>query len=194
MKQRVMIAMALTHDPALVILDEPTSALDVSVQAQIMNLLKELKRERGIAMLFITHDLALASDLCDRIVVVYAGQMREVGPADAVLRRRGRPVHPAAAGEPAAAARHATRLLAGSPPDPAHRRAGAASPTVPGRVRAMCRTAAAGRGGARPPRPLLARLAVSGPGLIEVLRLDGVAVTSSSVGGSSHDARGAVRA
>ncbi len=85
MRQRVMIAMALTHDPPLVILDEPTSALDVSVQAQIMNLLKELKWERGISMLFITHDLALASDLCDRIVVVYAGQVREDGPADDVL-------------------------------------------------------------------------------------------------------------
>ena len=85
MRQRVMIAMALTHDPPLVILDEPTSALDVSVQAQIMNLLKELKWERGVSMLFITHDLALASDLCDRIVVVYAGQVREDGPADDVL-------------------------------------------------------------------------------------------------------------
>jgi oligopeptide/dipeptide ABC transporter ATP-binding protein len=85
MKQRVMIAMALTHDPPLLILDEPTSALDVSIQAQIMNLLKELKRERGIAMLFITHDLALASDLCDRIAVVYAGQLRELGSAEAVI-------------------------------------------------------------------------------------------------------------
>jgi oligopeptide/dipeptide ABC transporter ATP-binding protein len=85
MKQRVMIAMALTHDPPLLILDEPTSALDVSIQAQIMNLLKELKRDQGIAMLFITHDLALASDLCDRIAVVYAGQVRELGSAEAVL-------------------------------------------------------------------------------------------------------------
>ena len=85
MKQRVMIAMALTHDPPLLILDEPTSALDVSIQAQIMNLLKELKRERGIAMLFITHDLALASDLCDRIAVVYAGQLRELGSAESVI-------------------------------------------------------------------------------------------------------------
>ena len=85
MKQRVMIAMALTHDPRLLILDEPTSALDVSIQAQIMNLLKDLKRERGIAMLFITHDLALASDLCDRIAVVYAGQLRELGSAEIVL-------------------------------------------------------------------------------------------------------------
>jgi oligopeptide/dipeptide ABC transporter ATP-binding protein len=85
MKQRVMVAAALTHDPPLLILDEPTSALDVSIQAQIMNLLKELKAERAISMLFITHDLALASDLCDRIAVVYAGQVRELGSAEDVL-------------------------------------------------------------------------------------------------------------
>jgi oligopeptide/dipeptide ABC transporter ATP-binding protein len=91
MKQRVMIASALTHDPPLLILDEPTSALDVSIQAQIMNLLKELKAERRIGMLFITHDLALASDLCDRIAVVYAGQVRELGSAEEVL---GQPSDP----------------------------------------------------------------------------------------------------
>ncbi len=85
MKQRVMIATALTHDPPLLILDEPTSALDVSIQAQIMNLLKELKAGRRISMLFITHDLALASDLCDRIAVVYAGEVRELGSAEDVL-------------------------------------------------------------------------------------------------------------
>ena len=87
MKQRVMIATALTHDPPLLILDEPTSALDVSIQAQIMNLLKELKAERQISMLFITHDLALASDICDHIAVVYAGQVRELGSADDVLTK-----------------------------------------------------------------------------------------------------------
>lgn len=91
MKQRVMIATALTHDPPLLILDEPTSALDVSIQAQIMNLLKELKAERRISMLFITHDLALASDLCDRIAVVYAGQVRELGSAEDVLERPADP-------------------------------------------------------------------------------------------------------
>lgn len=85
MKQRVMVATALTHDPPLLILDEPTSALDVSIQAQIMNLLKELKAERHISMLFITHDLALASDLCDSIAVVYAGEVRELGSAERVL-------------------------------------------------------------------------------------------------------------
>ena len=91
MKQRVMVATALTHDPPLLILDEPTSALDVSIQAQIMNLLKELKAERRISMLFITHDLALASDLCDSIAVVYAGQVRELGSAERVL---GAPADP----------------------------------------------------------------------------------------------------
>jgi oligopeptide/dipeptide ABC transporter ATP-binding protein len=91
MKQRVMIATALTHDPPLLLLDEPTSALDVSIQAQIMNLLKELKAERNMAMLFITHDLALASDLCDRIAVVYAGQVRELGSAERVLREPADP-------------------------------------------------------------------------------------------------------
>jgi peptide/nickel transport system ATP-binding protein len=91
MKQRVMIATALTHHPALLILDEPTSALDVSIQAQIMNLLKELKAEQRITMLFITHDLALASDLCDDIAVMYAGQVRELGSAEGVL---GQPLDP----------------------------------------------------------------------------------------------------
>lgn len=85
MKQRVMIAAALTHSPPLLILDEPTSALDVSIQAQIMNLLKELKSELGMSLLFITHDLALASDLCDYLCVAYAGQLRERASAEDLL-------------------------------------------------------------------------------------------------------------
>jgi len=91
MKQRVGIAMALVMEPRILILDEPTSALDVSVQAQVMNLLKRLKREAGLAMLFITHDIALASDLCDRIVVAYGGEHVEWGSADDVIPR---PQHP----------------------------------------------------------------------------------------------------
>jgi oligopeptide/dipeptide ABC transporter ATP-binding protein len=91
MKQRVAIAMALVMSPKLLILDEPTSALDVSVQAQVMNLLKTLKRDQGLTMLFITHDIALASDLCDRIVVAYGGEHVETGPAEGVLLR---PKHP----------------------------------------------------------------------------------------------------
>ena len=91
MKQRVNIAMALIMEPKLLILDEPTSALDVSVQAQVMNLLKRLKQERHLTMLFITHDIALASDLCDRLVVAYAGEHVETGPTESVL---GTPKHP----------------------------------------------------------------------------------------------------
>jgi oligopeptide/dipeptide ABC transporter ATP-binding protein len=118
MKQRVMIAMALTHDPPLLILDEPTSALDVSIQAQMMNLLKDLKREQGIAMLFITHDLALASDLCDRIGVVYAGQLRELGSAEAILGAAADPyTQRLLASIPRLHADAAPGFLPGAPPD-----------------------------------------------------------------------------
>ena len=91
MKQRVMIAMALVLEPQLVILDEPTSALDVSVQAQIMNLLKDLKRELGISFIFITHDIALASDLCDLIAVMYAGEIAELSSSEDIFYS---PKHP----------------------------------------------------------------------------------------------------
>jgi oligopeptide/dipeptide ABC transporter ATP-binding protein len=90
-KQRVVIATALIMNPDLLILDEPTSALDVSVQAQIMNLLKDLKKDPGISMIFITHDIGLASDLSDKIAVAYAGQHVEFGPAERVLVK---PEHP----------------------------------------------------------------------------------------------------
>lgn len=91
MKQRIMIGMALILSPKLLILDEPTSALDVMIQAQIMNLLKKFKRELGLSILFITHDLALASDLCDTIAVMYAGEIIEQGSAEEVLTE---PAHP----------------------------------------------------------------------------------------------------
>jgi oligopeptide/dipeptide ABC transporter ATP-binding protein len=91
MKQRVVIAMSLVLSPSLLILDEPTSALDVSVQAQVMNLLKRLKQERKISALFITHDIALASDICDRFAVLYSGQIVELGDAEHTLLN---PRHP----------------------------------------------------------------------------------------------------
>jgi oligopeptide/dipeptide ABC transporter ATP-binding protein len=90
-KQRVVIATALVLDPDLLILDEPTSALDVSIQAQIMNLLKDLKEDPGISMIFITHDIGLASDLCDKIAVAYAGWHVEFGSAERILLE---PRHP----------------------------------------------------------------------------------------------------
>ncbi|GAA5034863.1 dipeptide ABC transporter ATP-binding protein [Microbacterium fluvii] len=86
MLQRVMIAGALTTDPALLVCDEPTTALDVTTQAEIIALLKRLRDERGMGMLFVTHDLNLAASLCDRLVVLRAGVVEEEGPAREVLR------------------------------------------------------------------------------------------------------------
>lgn len=89
--QRIMIAMALGCKPKLLIADEPTTALDVTIQAQIIVLLRELAREHGLAVLFITHDLGVVSNLCDRLAVMYAGQVVESGPVEDLLDH---PAHP----------------------------------------------------------------------------------------------------
>ena len=91
MAQRVMIGIAICGSPELVIADEPTSALDVSVQAQILNLLDELRREYGSSLLLITHDLGVAAENCDKIAVMYAGCIVEYGPVEKVFNS---PVHP----------------------------------------------------------------------------------------------------
>jgi peptide/nickel transport system ATP-binding protein len=90
-RQRLMIAMALLPRPDLIIADEPTTSLDVTIQAQILRLLRELVKERGVSVLFTTHDLGTAHEICDRVVVMYAGQEMEAAPAEAFF---GRPAHP----------------------------------------------------------------------------------------------------
>jgi peptide/nickel transport system ATP-binding protein len=90
-RQRLMIAMALLPQPDLIIADEPTTALDVTIQAQILRLLRALVKERGVSVLFTTHDLGTAHEICDRVVVMYAGQEMEAAPADAFFAR---PAHP----------------------------------------------------------------------------------------------------
>jgi peptide/nickel transport system ATP-binding protein len=91
MQQRVMIAMALASEPKLLVADEPTTALDVTIQAQILDLLSDLKQRLGMAILLITHNLGIVGDMADRVAVMYAGQIVELSPAKDLLRR---PLHP----------------------------------------------------------------------------------------------------
>ena len=91
MRQRVSIAMALANDPEVIIADEPTTALDVTVQAQILSLLKELTSQRGLAIIFITHDFGVVSQICDEVAVMYAGKIVEYGPSEMILNH---PAHP----------------------------------------------------------------------------------------------------
>ena len=103
MLQRVMIATALMGSPRLLLADEPTTALDVTTQAEVMAILDELRRERGLAMIFITHDLELAAAVCDRTAVMYAGQIVEV---EHVAPHRARPAAPVHRGTAAVSAPH----------------------------------------------------------------------------------------
>ena len=91
MQQRVMIAMALASEPKLLVADEPTTALDVTIQAQILDLLRDLKQRLGMAILLITHNLGIVGDMADRVAVMYAGQIVELAPARELLRQ---PLHP----------------------------------------------------------------------------------------------------
>ena len=91
MRQRVVIALALAGEPKLIVADEPTTALDVSIQAQIISLLKRLCKEHGAAVMLVTHDMGVIAETCDRVAVMYAGRVVEIGPVDAVIHA---PAHP----------------------------------------------------------------------------------------------------
>ena len=91
MQQRVLIVMALAAEPKLLVADEPTTALDVTIQAQILDLLKHLRQRLGMSLLLITHNLGIVGDIADRVAVMYAGQIVEMAPARALLRQ---PLHP----------------------------------------------------------------------------------------------------
>jgi len=91
MRQRVVIALALAAEPKLIVADEPTTALDVSIQAQIIQLLKRVCRERGAAVMLITHDMGVIAETCDRVAVMYAGRVAEIGPVHEVINQ---PAHP----------------------------------------------------------------------------------------------------
>lgn len=117
-----MIAMALACEPQLVIADEPTTALDVMVQAQVLALLRDLVRDRGVGMLLISHDLSVLADMCDRVAVMYAGRIVEEGPGERLFTDAAHPYAKAlAAAFPVIgdmASRRAPRGLPGDPPDP----------------------------------------------------------------------------
>ncbi|MFJ6570970.1 ABC transporter ATP-binding protein [Streptomyces sp. NPDC091292] len=129
-RQRVMIAMALACDPRLVIADEPTTALDVMIQAQILRLIEQLVAEQDVGLVMISHDLAVLSDTCDRLAVMYAGRVVEEGPARQVYEDAVHPYGKALSaafpriGDPAS--RFAPRGLPGDPPDPSALPAGCA--------------------------------------------------------------------
>jgi peptide/nickel transport system ATP-binding protein len=91
MRQRVVIALALAAGPQLVIADEPTTALDVSIQAQIIQLLRRLARERGAAVMLITHDMGVIAETADRVAVMYAGRIAEIGPVRDVIQSAHHP-------------------------------------------------------------------------------------------------------
>ena len=91
MRQRVVIALALAAEPKLIVADEPTTALDVSIQAQIITLLKNICKQRGAAVMLITHDMGVIAETCDRVAVMYAGRVAEVGPVHEVINQSAHP-------------------------------------------------------------------------------------------------------
>ena len=129
-RQRVVIAGALVMDPEVIVADEPVSMLDVSIRTELLRLMLELRRERGLTYLFITHDLSLAWVIADRIAVMYLGKIMEIGPAEAVIRRPRNPytqalVSVSPSPDPPTAGERAQRtILKGETPDAVHIPAG----------------------------------------------------------------------
>jgi oligopeptide/dipeptide ABC transporter ATP-binding protein len=125
MRQRVVIALAMTANPALLIADEPTTALDVTIQNEVLALIRRLARDHGAAVLFVSHDLAVVSSLCERVFVMYGGEMVESGRTTDVLRE---PAHPYTEGLigalPSPDAGTELIPIAGEPPNPRHPPAG----------------------------------------------------------------------
>ncbi len=126
MRQRAMIAIALACEPAVLIADEPTTALDVTVQAQILELLRELQARTGMALLFITHNLGVVAEIADRVIVMYAGRVVEQAPIEALFNK---PLMPYTAGllrsvPRLSALREPLSAIPGNVPDPAHLPAG----------------------------------------------------------------------
>ncbi len=127
LRQRATIAMALSCNPSLLIADEPTTALDVTVQAQILELLRGLRREFGSSILLITHDMGVVAETCDRTLVLYAGNIAERGPTEALFAHPGHPYTAALLGSiPPLRGPRPARLpsIAGQPPNPASRPSG----------------------------------------------------------------------
>ena len=124
-RQRIGVARALALEPKLLIADEPVSALDVSIQAQILNLLRDLQRELGLTLVFIAHDLSVVRHMCDRVAVMYLGKIVELAPSDALYGVPAPPLHGRAAvggagARSARAARASGQLLSGDVPSPAN--------------------------------------------------------------------------
>jgi oligopeptide transport system ATP-binding protein len=154
MRQRILIGMAIALEPELLLADEPTTALDVTVQAQILELLDRLRHELGMAVLLITHDLGVVSEVADRVAVMYAGRIVERGSGDDLLSR---PAHPYTEGllrsvpQAEALGRDLT-TIPGSPPDPARVPAGCAFHPRCSWCVATCRTTRPGLAEVRPGR------------------------------------------
>jgi oligopeptide/dipeptide ABC transporter ATP-binding protein len=146
LKQRVMIAMALAMRPRLLIADEPTTALDVTIQAQILDLLRELQRELGTAILLITHDLGVVNELADRIAVMYAGKLVEEGTREGILSGGRHPYTQGLLRSIPSRARRGERLaeIAGVVPSPRDWPSGCRFSTRCPRVLESCRTEAPG--------------------------------------------------